>query len=113
VGKNALGNEALLRRVGRAGDTWLHAQGLPGSHVLLRADGEPPEEALLQAAALAAYHSRGRPDSRVRVDYLPVERLRRPRGARPGQVIFTGQRTLVASPEEGERLLRELGEADA
>ncbi|MEK6712540.1 MAG: NFACT RNA binding domain-containing protein [Nitrospinota bacterium] len=113
VGKNALGNEALLREVGRAGDTWLHAQGMPGSHVLLRAAGEAPEEALLQAAALAAYHSRGRGDSRVRVDYLPVERLRRPRGGRPGQVTFTGQRTLLGSPEEGERLLGELEEADA
>ncbi|MBI4250868.1 MAG: NFACT family protein [Candidatus Tectomicrobia bacterium] len=113
VGKSALGNEALLRRVARGGDTWLHAQGLPGSHVLLRAAGEAPEEALLQAAALAAYHSRGRRDGRVRVDYLPVERLRRPRGGRPGQVIFTGQRTLLASPEEGERLSRELEAADA
>lgn len=112
VGKNALGNEALLRRVARAGDTWLHAQGLPGSHVLLRAAGEPGEDALLQAAALAAYHSRGRGDGRVRVDYLPVERLRRPRGARPGQVIFTGQGTVLASPEEGGRLLKELSERD-
>ena len=112
VGKSALGNEALLRRVGRAGDTWLHAQGLPGSHVLLRAAGEPGEEALRQAAALAAFHSRGRHDSRVRVDCLPVERLRRPRGGRPGQVIFTGQRTLLASPEEGECLLEELREPD-
>jgi predicted ribosome quality control (RQC) complex YloA/Tae2 family protein len=112
VGKSALGNEALLRRVARRGDTWLHAQGLPGSHVILRAAGEAPEEALLQAAALAAFHSRGRGDGRVRVDYLPAERLRRPRRGRPGQVIFTGQRTLLASPEEGERLLRELREPD-
>ena len=112
VGKSALGNDALLRRVGREGDIWLHAQGLPGSHVLLRAPGGPGEEALLQAGALAAYHSRGRAEGRVRVDYLPVQRLRRPRGARPGQVLFTGQRTLLASPAEGERLLGELEEID-
>ena len=55
VGKNAMGNDEMLKSVGRASDTWLHARGVPGSHVLLRrADGEPTdpgEEILAQAAA--------------------------------------------------------------
>ena len=42
VGKNAAGNDEMFKRVGRASDTWLHARGVSGSHVLLRrADGAP------------------------------------------------------------------------
>ncbi|MEE9256082.1 MAG: NFACT RNA binding domain-containing protein, partial [bacterium] len=117
VGKSALGNDALLRQAARDADLWFHAQGMPGSHVLLRMmDGkavdEAPDEALYQAAALAAYHSSGRGSGRLNVDYLPFRRLRRPRRARPGQVIFTGQRTMAASPDDGANLLDTLEEKE-
>ncbi|MEE9275462.1 MAG: NFACT RNA binding domain-containing protein [bacterium] len=111
VGKNAMGNDALIRRVGREGDIWLHAQGLPGSHVLLRAPegGSRPgrgeeEAALLRAAALAAHYSRGRGSGKLAVDWAPYRRVRRPRGARPGQVVFTGQRTVMVPPAGAEDL---------
>ena len=88
VGKNAMGNDALLRRVGRASDMWFHARVVPGSHVLLRRAGnvpaaEPDGETLAQAAAFAAYFSRGRTDSKLEVAYLPFTSLRRPKGGRP------------------------------
>ena len=111
VGKNAMGNDEMLRSVGRAGDTWLHARGVPGSHVLLRrADGEPAEpdpETLAQAAAFAAYFSRGRTDSKLPVAYLPFSRLRKPRGRRPGQVLIGAHETLLVDPDTGKRLCEE------
>ena len=117
IGKNAAGNDALTRRVGRAGDLWFHARGLPGSHVLLRlppgaGKADPPDAALRQGACLAARHSRGREAGKLEVDWVPFQNLRRPRGARPGLVTIRGQKTLTADPAEGERLLEELEEIE-
>lgn len=109
VGKNAAGNDALIRKLGRAGDLWLHAKGLPGSHVLLRGpggrEGEAPPDAILELAArLAAHFSRARESGKAAVDCVSFRRLRRPRGAPPGFVIYTGQRTLTVSPADPETL---------
>jgi predicted ribosome quality control (RQC) complex YloA/Tae2 family protein len=117
VGKSALGNDALMRRVGRAGDLWFHAQGVPGSHVILRtpvgaAEEAASEEAVLQAASLAAYHSNARRSGRVEVACVPFQRVRRPRGAPPGRVLISGQRTIAASPDEGSALMEALEEAE-
>ncbi len=117
VGKSALGNDALMRRVGRSGDLWFHAQGVPGSHVILRtpegaAEEAASEEAVLQAASLAAYHSKARGSGRVEVACVPFQRVRRPRGAPPGRVLISGQRTIAASPDEGAALMEALEEAE-
>ena len=112
VGKNAMGNDEILKSVGRASDTWLHARGVPGSHVLLRRMGdgppvEPDPETLAQAAAFAAYFSRGRTDSRLTVAYLPFSRLRKPKGRRPGQVLIGEHETVLVDPDVGKRLSAE------
>ena len=117
VGKNAMGNDELLKSVGRARDTWLHARGVPGSHVLLRrADGEPTdpdEEILAHAAAFAAYFSRGRTDSKLTVAYLPFSRLRKPKGRRPGQVLIGSHQTILVDPDMGRRLCAEWEEVSS
>lgn len=60
VGRNAKEND-LLTRLAHSEDLWFHAQGVPGSHVILKAEGKnPPLEDLLFAAKLAAYHSKAR-----------------------------------------------------
>ena len=109
VGKNAMGNEELCRRVGKASDTWFHARGIPGSHVLLRGAGGvvPDAETLAQAAAFAAYFSRGRADSKLPVDYVPFSSVRRPGGARPGQVSIGRCKTILVAPDAGARLCAE------
>ena len=112
VGRNAMGNDEMLKSVGRASDTWLHARGVPGSHVLLRRGGdgppvEPDPETLAQAAAFAAWFSRGRTDSRLTVAYLPFSRLRRPKGRRPGQVLLGAHETVLVDPDTGKRLSEE------
>ena len=117
VGKNAMGNDEILRSVGRASDTWLHARGVPGSHVLLRRGGdgpplEPDPETLAQAAAFAAWFSRGRTDSRLTVAYLPFSRLRKPKGRRPGQVLIGAHETILVDPDRGKRLSEEWEEVN-
>ena len=118
VGKNAMGNDALLRRVGRASDMWFHARVVPGSHVLLRRAGnvpaaEPDGETLAQAAAFAAYFSRGRTDSKLEVAYLPFTSLRRPKGGRPGQVLLGRHETILVDPDMGRRLCAEWEEVSS
>ena len=117
VGKSALGNDEILRSVGRASDTWLHARGVPGSHVILRSSGDgpplvPDAETLAEAAAFAAYFSRGRTDSKLSVSYLPFSRLKKPEGRRPGQVLLGAHETILVAPDVGRRLSEEWEEID-
>ncbi|HHV57034.1 MAG TPA: fibronectin/fibrinogen-binding protein [Firmicutes bacterium] len=100
VGRNNRQNDRLTLRLARPHDLWLHAQNIPGSHVVVRCpEGrEPPETTLYQAALLAAYHSRARLSSRVPVDYTRCRHVRKPAGARPGFVIYDHQRTLYVTP---------------
>jgi predicted ribosome quality control (RQC) complex YloA/Tae2 family protein len=94
VGRNAKEND-LLTRLAHSEDLWFHAQGVPGSHVILKAEGKnPPLEDLLFAARLAAYHSKARGEAQVPVDYTRKKHVWRPRKAAPGQVLYTGAKTL-------------------
>lgn len=101
VGRNNRQNDQLTLKTAKAGDIWLHTQGIAGSHVIICTGGKQPgEQTLFEAAQLAAYHSRGRSGSRVAVDYVPVKFVKKPAGSKPGMVIFTNNRTLFVTPDE-------------
>lgn len=94
VGRNAKEND-LLTRLAHSEDLWFHAQGVPGSHVILKAEGKnPPLEDLLFAAQLAAYHSKARGERQVAVDYARKKHVWRPRKTAAGQVFYTQAKTL-------------------
>ena len=99
VGKNNLQNDRLSFKTANKNEIWLHVKDIPGSHVVIR-DTNPSDETILEAAQLAAYFSKGRDSDNVPVDYLPVKRLRKPNGAKPGFVTFTGQKTLRVTPKK-------------
>ncbi|GAA5440120.1 rqc2 homolog RqcH [Deinococcus caeni] len=95
VGRNNKENATLTHRVGRSMDFWFHAQGYPGSHVLVRSgprDLDLPD--LLFAARLAAANSKARGSSNVPVDYTRIKHVWKPRGAPAGQVHYTDQKTV-------------------
>ena len=101
IGRNALGNENIYRRLSSPEDLWFHTRNRPGAHVLLKtAPGSiESEEEQLQAAALAAANSRGKDESQVEVTMIQVKHLRKPKGGRPGQVLLAGPcRTLTVNP---------------
>ncbi len=107
VGKNNTQNDELTLHQAFKSDVWLHAQKIHGSHVIIFTDGsEPDETTLSEAASLAAYYSQGRESGRVAVDYTQVRYVKKPGGARPGMVIYTDYRTIIARPDESlaERL---------
>lgn len=98
VGKNNLQNDQLTLHTAAKSDIWLHAKDVPGSHVIIQS-ADPSDKTLLEAANLAAYYSRSQHSANVQVDYIPVKRIKKPNGAVPGYVIYTGQRTLVVTPD--------------
>ena len=100
AGRNNKQNDQLTRGADYR-DLWLHTQKIHGSHVILCTGGaDVPEQDLLEAAVLAAWHSQGRESSNVPVDYTPVKYVKKPAGARPGMVIYTTYRTVYVTPEE-------------
>ncbi|MBR3795086.1 MAG: NFACT family protein [Clostridia bacterium] len=98
VGKNALQNERLT--MGAKGDElWLHAQKMPGSHVLVHS-ADVPEATLKEAAMLAAYYSKGVRSAQVPIDATLRRYIKKPGGTPAGFVIYTHQRTLYITPDE-------------
>lgn len=89
VGRNNIQNDKLTFKTGKRGDIWLHAQKCPGSHVLLLADGgEVPDDAIVEAAEIAAYYSSAKDGTVVTVDYTDVKNIKKPNGAKPGFVVY-------------------------
>jgi predicted ribosome quality control (RQC) complex YloA/Tae2 family protein len=101
VGQNNRQNDYLTFKIAARRDTWLHAQGLPGSHVIIKgAAGPPAESDLHEAALLAAHYSRGRDLSAVAVDYTEVRHLRRAPGGKPGFVLYDHFKTITVNPRD-------------
>lgn len=108
VGRSAKGNDELTFKLAKSRDVWLHAQGYPGSHVIIRAENkEVPFETVLFAAQLAAAYSKAGDSDNVPVDYTLRKNVWKVKGAPPGAVHFTQQKTVYVTPsrrpEEGAR----------
>jgi predicted ribosome quality control (RQC) complex YloA/Tae2 family protein len=103
AGKNSRQNEAVTFGEASANDLWLHARGVPGAHVIVKAGGRPvPETTLRQAAALAAYLSQAREAGTVPVDYTQQRYVRHMKGGGPGMVVYEGEHTLHVAPANAE-----------
>jgi len=103
VGKNNYQNDYISTHLGNAEDCWLHVKDIPGSHVLIVANGRFITEAtILEAGMLAAWHSRAQNSENVPVDYVEFSRIRKPKKAKPGMVIFTGQNTLTITADKNK-----------
>jgi predicted ribosome quality control (RQC) complex YloA/Tae2 family protein len=100
VGRNNRQNDLLTFRMAGDYDLWFHTQEIPGSHVLLRLKpGSKPDEVELQFAAdLAAYYSQGRQSDLVPVVCVEPKNLYKPKGAKPGMVIYKKERIIWGRP---------------
>lgn len=108
VGKSAAGNDYVTMKLARPDDLWLHAEGMPGSHVVVRNPGKRdiPEGVLKKAASLAAWYSKGKNSAKVPVAYTRAAFVKKPKGAKPGSVVLTERKTMMAAPESDERSRR-------
>ncbi len=99
VGRSAAQNDEVTFKLGQGDDYWLHARGRTGGHVIVRMQGaEVPPATLERAAQLAAYYSSARHDGAVEVDIARRKHVRRLKGAPPGLVLYTAERTVRVKP---------------
>lgn len=103
VGKNNFQNEELSFKFATGNDWWFHAKGQPGSHVIVKTNGEElPDRTFEEAGKLAAYYSRGRQAPKVEIDYTQKKNLRKPNGAKPGFVVYYTNYSLLIEPDISE-----------
>ena len=101
VGRNNKENDELTHRAAHSRDIWLHAQGVPGSHVILRTGGKPeqvPRTVLAKAAALAALNSRARHSELVPVIHTERRYVRKPRKAPAGTAVCLREKSIFVAP---------------
>lgn len=89
VGKNNIQNEELTFHFANGNDWWFHAKGCPGSHVIVKTNGdELPDRTFEEAGKLAAYYSQNRGNEKVEIDYIEKKHVKKPSGGKPGFVVY-------------------------
>ncbi len=96
VGKNNYQNEELTFKFATGNDWWFHAKGIPGSHVVVKTNGdELPDNVFEEAGRLAAYYSQARGQEKVEIDYTQKKNVKKPGGGKPGFVVYYTNYSLV------------------
>jgi predicted ribosome quality control (RQC) complex YloA/Tae2 family protein len=96
VGKNNFQNDELTFKFATGNDWWFHAKGIPGSHVILKTNGdEIPDRAFEEAGRLAAHYSKGRGSDKVEIDYIEKKHVKKTSGAKPGFVVYYTNYSLI------------------
>jgi predicted ribosome quality control (RQC) complex YloA/Tae2 family protein len=96
VGRNNIGNDRIVKELSSPEDLWLHAQGIPGSHVLVRRlpGGEVPKDVIEEGARLAVFHSKAKGSQNVPVYLAEARHVSKFKGARPGLVRISKYSTV-------------------
>lgn len=96
VGRNNLQNEELTFHFAVGNDWWFHAKGIPGSHVIVRTNGdELPDRTFEEAGRLAAYYSKAKGSDKVEIDYTLKKNVKKPNAGKPGFVVYYTNYSLV------------------
>ncbi len=106
IGKNNLQNDTLTLKFANSSDIWFHTKKIHGSHTIIKLgiDKDIPKQTMLEAASLAAYYSKARFSNQVPVDYTAIKNVKKPRGAKPGMVIYDSYNTIYTTPKSPEEL---------
>ena len=85
-GKDADANDYITLELANDDDIWMHAKGIPGSHVIIKvSDNLPSEVVIKKAAEIAAKNSKGKDDT-IKVVYCKKKFVKKEKGMNPGQV---------------------------
>lgn len=102
IGRGDEQNDHLTFEVAEPHDLWLHVNGAPGSHVVIRNPdklAELPKKVVARAAALAGWHSKARAAGRVDVHVCRVADVSKRRGAPAGEVMLRRWERVRVTPE--------------
>jgi len=112
VGLNQKSNHYVTFRLAKSDDIWLHAKDIPGSHVIIRRTDtkeknfSPDDPRLIFAASLAAYHSKGRTEKLVVVDYTEKKHVSPQKGG-IAQVTYSNYKSTSVPPTYWKKYLEE------
>ena len=98
VGKNNKQNDYITFKISDKNDLWFHVQGFHGSHILLKTNNKKIDDnnqIILKCAKLAALHSKANNENKVAVDYTLIKNIKKPKGTKPGFVVFTNYKTII------------------
>ena len=103
AGKTDEDNDLLSTRFARPGEHWFHVNGMPGSHVILRApenvQNTQADKGLIEkAAAVAAWHSKARNGGWCSVSTTLAANVSKERGAKPGLVTVSNVKNIKVKP---------------
>jgi len=113
VGRNKEQNHKITFSMARGNDWWFHAQGVAGSHVVVKNQGSQlPHQTLIEAAQLAAYYSKHRSQRKVEVDYTQRKYVQKIKGGDLGQVRFSQNHTIYIELDDAmiQKSLDSLGD---
>lgn len=102
IGKNSIQNDRITGAA-KPEDMWLHVQGVPGSHVIIKSS-KPSEAMLLYAAKLAAYFSTAREQTTITVDYTQKKHVKKPAQSPSGFVRYKNFKSLIINLTDEERV---------
>lgn len=101
IGRSGENNDLLTFSFANKWDIWFHAQGVPGSHVIIRRPKKevyPPRKVMEQAAQIAAANSKAKHSGTVGVIYTEVRYVSRIRKASPGTVKVKNEKVMFVKP---------------
>ncbi len=108
VGRNNHENDYLSLKYAKKTDLWFHTKDIHGSHAVLILDNNvsnktlnkvPTNDVIIKCAEIVAYHSKARNSSNVPVDVCEVKYVKKPKGSKPGMVIYTNYQTFNVNPK--------------
>ena len=100
VGKNNFQNEELTFKFATGNDWWFHAKGIPGSHVIVKSEGqELPDRTFEEAGRLAAYYSKGRDAEKSKSTTSRKNRSKKHPAENQGFVIYHTNYSLLIDPD--------------
>jgi predicted ribosome quality control (RQC) complex YloA/Tae2 family protein len=99
VGRNARENDELTFAVAKSDDLWLHARGIPGSHVVVRLEkgADVPPETLRDAATLALLYSDLKKNGKGDIVYTRRKWVKKAKGQALGAVTVSQEKSVFVA----------------
>jgi predicted ribosome quality control (RQC) complex YloA/Tae2 family protein len=88
LGRDSKSNDHLTFNIAEESDIWLHAKGVPGSHVVIKAkDKLVTPEIIKQAAIIAKKNSKGKDIQDLSIVYCKRKFVKKESNMKDGQVV--------------------------
>lgn len=96
VGKNAKANDRMTFTLANGSDWWLHVQGIPGSHIIIRTlkGRDPDPETIADALQLALYFSKAKEQQEADICLTQRKYVSRLGKNQPGKVQLSKHKTV-------------------